>query len=236
MERFEGFEQWLPRAEQARSSAGWNVRDDVRAQWFEALYDSPVLFSGLLDEAGRVIEANHLSVEGCGFDRLETMGRPFWDCGWWRADAALAERIRDWCTASMATGQSLSAITRYHRGDGSIAMVELGLVPVIDFDAPGAPVSHIVATGLDISVLLATQAAREDRLAADTEASREAERRFRAPLDLSPLGPVAVPLKVTLPVTVFPPDGAAMVIPVGVAPPSTAQGPLLLLVIPRIRK
>ena len=60
-----------------------------------------------------------------------------------------------------------------------MGMVELGLVPVIDFDEPGQPVSHIVATGLDISVVLATQAEREDRLAAASEASRLAEKRFR---------------------------------------------------------
>ena len=34
--------------------------------WFEALYETPLLFSGILDDLGIVLDANQLSVEGCG--------------------------------------------------------------------------------------------------------------------------------------------------------------------------
>jgi len=182
MERYEGFEQWLPRTNRAETRLA-TISNPVRAQWFDALYESPMLFSGLLDRDCRVVEANRLSVEGCGFRRDATLGRPFWDGGWWSADEALALRIRTWCTRAVATGEALSAVTRYFRGDGSIGMVELGLVPIIDFDATAEPVSHIVATGLDISALLSEQAAREDRLRAQRQASQQAEQRFRDALD-----------------------------------------------------
>ena len=159
------------------------VRPAITSQWFAALYESPVLFSGLLDRAGNVLAANRLSVEGCGFDRSETIGRRFREDGWWSPDSALAERVRGWCGHAVETGRSLSAVSRYFRADGSIGMVELGLVPIIDFETAGHPVSHIVATGLDVSPLLSAQAAREDRLAGETRASRQAEQRFRDALN-----------------------------------------------------
>ena len=183
MKRFEGFEQWLRRPDRSGVDGRWNLHAGMLPQWFDALYDSPVLFSGLLDRRGVVLEGNHLAVEGCGLDRATTIGKPFWEGGWWSPDDALAERIRTWCTRTVATGEALSAVSRYFRGDASMGMVELGLVPVIDFDEPGQPVSHIVATGLDISSLLATQAEREDRLTAASENSRLAEKRFRDALD-----------------------------------------------------
>lgn len=183
MQRFEGFEEWLPRAPAAVFGDASSVDPDASSQWLAALYDSEILFSGLLDRTGRVIEANRLSVEGCGFDRNETIGRPFWESGWWSPDPRLAERMRQWCLKTLETGQSLRAVCRYFRADASSGMVDLGLVPIIDFSAPGEPVSYIVASGLDISPLLSAQAAREDRLAAEAGASKLAEQRFRGALD-----------------------------------------------------
>ena len=184
MKRFEGFEQWLRRPDRSGVDGRWNLHAGMLPQWFDALYDSPVLFSGLLDRRGVVLEGNHLAVEGCGLDRARrrSASRSGRAAGGRRTTHS-PNASATWCTRTVATGEALSAVSRYFRGDASMGMVELGLVPVIDFDAPGPPVSHIVATGLDISALLATQAAREDRLTAASETSREAERRFRDALD-----------------------------------------------------
>ena len=181
MQRYEGFVRWSDspgRADFDPSRSG-----AVLTQWLEALYESHVLFSGLLDRGGHLVEANRLAIEGCGFVRSETLGQPYWDCGWWNPDPALADTVEGWCKEAVRTGRSLRAVCRYFRGDGSTGMVEFNLDPIIDRHAPGSPVTHLVTTGLDISDLLASQAAREDRLQAETAASRETERRLRGALD-----------------------------------------------------
>jgi PAS domain S-box-containing protein len=181
MQRYEGFVRWS-------DSAGRDEFDPSRSgavltQWLEALYESHVLFSGLLDRGGHLVEANRLAIEGCGFVRSETLGQPYWDCGWWRPDPALSATVEGWCREAVRTGRSLRAVCRYFRGDGTTGMVEFNLDPIFDRHTPGSPVTHLVTTGLDISELLATQAEREDRLQAETAASRRTERRLRGALD-----------------------------------------------------
>jgi serine phosphatase RsbU (regulator of sigma subunit) len=179
VERYEGFERWSPVPAPAPDGHRADVRPTVSAQWLEALYQSPTLFSGLLDPDGRVVDGNWLSIEGCGFAREDIVGRPFWECGWWSPDVELAGRIRRWCAKAVAAGEALSVVSRYHRGDGSSGMVDLGLVPLVG----GSAGDFIVVTGLDISEVLAAQASREDRFSADAAASRHAEARLRAGLD-----------------------------------------------------
>jgi serine phosphatase RsbU (regulator of sigma subunit)/PAS domain-containing protein len=181
MQRYEGFVRWSDTS--GRADFDPSRSGAVLTQWLEALYESHVLFSGLLDRGGHLVEANRLAIEGCGFVRSETLGRPFWDCGWWSGDPALAATVEGWCKEAVRSGRSLRAVCRYFRGDGSAGMVEFNLDPIIDHHAPGTPVTHLVTTGLDISDLLTSQAEREDRLQAETAASRETERRLRGALD-----------------------------------------------------
>ena len=82
-----------------------------------ALYETPLLFSGLLDHEGTVLEGNQVSIEGCGLDRSETVGHPFWEGGWWSPDPDLAARIQRWCRQSLQSGDSLRATTPYFLGD-----------------------------------------------------------------------------------------------------------------------
>ena len=64
---------------------------------------------GQVTDQGIVIAANRTSVEGCGLTRDEVIGRPFWECGWWSPDEALAARIRSWCMRCLETGEALRA-------------------------------------------------------------------------------------------------------------------------------
>ena len=133
----------------------------LSARWFHALYETPLLFSGILDATGRVLDANRLSVEGCGFDRERTIGRPFWECGWWSPDAEVADQVRTWCEQVVSSGEPLRTSSRYFVATGEQRVVDLALTPVHD-DERG--VTLVVAAGNDI-----TEAAR----AADGRAERE---------------------------------------------------------------
>src|SRR2546430_3507205 len=61
-------ERWL--------ESGTPVTPRLAARWFQALYETPLMFSGILDADGRVLDANQLSIEGCGFDRADIIGTP----------------------------------------------------------------------------------------------------------------------------------------------------------------
>jgi PAS domain S-box-containing protein len=160
-------ERWL--------ESGAPVSPGLAARWFKALYETPLMFSGILDAAGRLLDANHLSIEGCGFVRAETIGTPFWECGWWNQDPALAARVRSWCEQSLASGEPFRTTSEYYLGDGTRRMVDLALSPLVA-DSDGGTTAYLVATGSDVTEALEAQAAEVDVL-------RRTQDLFRSALD-----------------------------------------------------
>ena len=142
---------------------------DVAGRWLQALYETPLLFTGILDAAGIVLDGNELSIEGCGHDRADTVGRPFWEGGWWRPEPALADRVRRWCTEVAESGRVFRTATQYYLADGSMRMVDLTLHPVHDDHPSGARRTYLVAYGLDVTETLAARADRETRLQREAE-------------------------------------------------------------------
>ena len=140
-------------------------------RWFHALYETPLLFSGILDADGCVLDANRLSVEGCGFDRTDVVGRPFWQCGWWSVpgDRELADRVRGWCERAVATGRPVRSTSRFYTASRERRIVDIALVPVHD-DADGQ--TYVVATGCDITDSAETVAVRQERALAAAEEGR----------------------------------------------------------------
>jgi PAS domain S-box-containing protein len=178
--RYGGGEHWVPNQTRIQGRGKLSISPEVGKWWFLALYETPLLFSGLLDHEGRVLEGNQVSIEGCGLIRSEIIGRPFWEGGWWRPDPALAGQVRTWCQQALRSGDSLRTTTPYFLGDGSLRTVDLALHPVSGGDG-GTGTSYIVATGLDVTDALAARAEREERLAVEAEALRmDARARIRA--------------------------------------------------------
>jgi len=157
--------------------------DPVLAErWFQGLYDTPLLFSGILDREGRVLAANTLSVEGCGLERASVLGRTFWECGWWSPDPAIAGRIREWCERTVLTGEPLRTRSRFFLGNGEQHWVDLALFPA----RHGGEVTHIVATGNDITeATLAQEREMELVRAAELRAARQLDRLSAIALSLA---------------------------------------------------
>lgn len=144
----------------------WGV-GGLTLAWFAALYETSLLLSGIMSADGIVLDANRSSIEGCGLDRAETLGRPFWEGGWWSADAELSGQVRTLCERALASGDIVRATIDYFLGDGSRRMVELALVAVGGW---GGQV-YLVATGLDVTDALAAQRERERRGRQDARAA-----------------------------------------------------------------
>ncbi|SBT37440.1 SpoIIE family protein phosphatase [Micromonospora auratinigra] len=138
----------------------------LAARWLQALYDTPLLFTGILDDRGRLRAANHASIEGCGLDRDATIGRPFWECGWWSPDPELSARLRTWCRQVMRTGEPLRTESHFYLGDGTRRLVDLALIPVRD-DETGR--TWLVPTGLDVT---AARHTHDERAAVEADALR----------------------------------------------------------------
>ncbi len=149
--------------------AGPPISPVLAARWFQALYETPLLFSGILDRAGRVLDANYLSIEGCGLDRDAVLGRPFWEGGWWSPDPVLSDQVRRWCERALLTGQPFRTRGRYFLGDGTPRMVDLALSPVWEDDGG---VTHLIATGSDVTDTVAAQQEREDRMVVEADELR----------------------------------------------------------------
>ena len=177
--RYLGREIWIEGHLSRPAGAEYPITSILASRWLRALYETPLLFSGILDGQGTVLEANEASIEGCGMVRAEIIGRPFWDGGWWSPDRSLAEQVERWCGQVVATGRSLRTTSRYFLGDGSTRMVDLSLYPVHDDDRPGQIETFVVATGLDITDALVARAEREEGLSLAAETlQRESEMRI----------------------------------------------------------
>jgi PAS domain S-box-containing protein len=170
--------------------SGTPVTPGLAARWFQALYETPLLFSGILDAEGRVLDANALSIEGCGLDRREIIGTRFWECGWWNRDPQLADRIRTWCEQALASGEAFRAQSEYYLGDGTRRMVDLALSPLVD-KGPDGEIRYLVATGSDITDAFEAQAERVAQVAEEADEFRRAQELFRSGLDAM-VDPVAI--------------------------------------------
>jgi PAS domain S-box-containing protein len=158
-------------------------------RWLQALYETPLLFSGILDEHGRVLDGNQLSIEGCGLVREDVLGCPFWECGWWSPDPEVSTQIRLWCEHALATGEPLRTTSRYFLGDRTPRVVDLSLSPVGEGDGG---FGYLVATGLDITDTLTAAAARERQITRELTTVQESE--YRAQERLRRLAGVALEL------------------------------------------
>jgi PAS domain S-box-containing protein len=98
---------------------------------FRTLFEQATQFAGILAPDGTVIEVNRLCLDACGFTREETLGRKFWECGWWSPSPELVETVRAAC-ARAAAGAMFHAESRYFVADGSERFVDLIIAPVTD--------------------------------------------------------------------------------------------------------
>jgi PAS domain S-box-containing protein len=139
---------------------------------FRAFFEQGPLFAGIMALDGTIIEANRLSLESCGYTKEQVVGKPFWECPWWKKSAALIDQIKV-AVAETATGQTFRAEMPYFVADGSQRMVSLLVLPIKD--ETGRTV-FLAPTGTDITDLKRTESQRDDLLQAERAARSAAER------------------------------------------------------------
>jgi PAS domain S-box-containing protein len=124
---------------------------------FQAFFEQGALFAGLTNLDGALIEANRLSLEGCGFAREQALGKPFWEGPWWAGSLELQEQIRAGFAQAIA-GTAFRAEMPYFVGDGSQRIADVTIVPIKD---ETGKVLFAAPTGIDVTERKRAEAGRQ---------------------------------------------------------------------------
>jgi len=114
---------------------------------FRAFFDQGPLFAGVMALDGTLLEANHRSLEECGYTKEQVVGKKFWDCPWWSSSPELTRIIREG-SARATAGEVFRVEMPYFVADGSERMVDFVLLPIKD---KAGRVLFLSPTGQDIT-------------------------------------------------------------------------------------
>ncbi|MBI3476283.1 MAG: response regulator [Acidobacteria bacterium] len=129
---------------------------------FRAIFEQTPVFAGIMALDGKLVDANRLSLEACGYRPEDVLGRPFWQTGWWRLSDKTMQKIREG-TIQAAQGTPYRETLTYYWADGSEHLVDFSLHPIRD---PEGNILFLHPTGIDITDL---KRAEEDyRVLAET--------------------------------------------------------------------
>jgi PAS domain S-box-containing protein len=133
-------------------------RDITAAAIFKAVFNQSGVFAGIMDLRGFLLDANKLSLEGCGYEKEDVLNRPFWETPWWRGSEEVKARIR-FATEQAASGHVFREELRYWLADGSERVVDFAIHPIRD--RSGA-VMFLQPSGIDTTERKRVEAALYD--------------------------------------------------------------------------
>jgi PAS domain S-box-containing protein len=105
-------------------------------------------FVAMLDREGTLLEVGEPALRMGGLRREDVIGSKFWECGWWQHDREQQRRIEQWVGAAANGATIREDVVVRSTGDGKLA-VDFMLAPVI---GPDGTVTHVIPSGIDISV------------------------------------------------------------------------------------
>ncbi|QDS99493.1 PAS domain S-box protein [Adhaeretor mobilis] len=108
--------------------------------------DNMIGFVGVLDETGRLLEANETALQSGGVSRDEVIGKKFWDCYWWNYDPVVAALLKE-AIQHAAAGEIIRYDATVRMANDSRLIIDFMLVPVTNEDGK---VTHLIPSGVDI--------------------------------------------------------------------------------------
>ncbi|MFZ2852489.1 MAG: cache domain-containing protein [Rhodocyclaceae bacterium] len=127
---------------------------------FRAIFDQTFQFIGLLDTAGRMLDANRTALTLTGTKAEQVIGKPFWETPWWSHSPELQARVRDG-VARAAQGELIRFEATHPAADGSQHYVDFSLKPI--HDAAGR-ITMLIPEGRDITERKRAEDAAHQRL------------------------------------------------------------------------
>jgi PAS domain S-box-containing protein len=114
---------------------------------FRAVFEQTTVFAGITTLDGTVVDANRLCLDACGYRAEDVLGKPFWECGWWKGNGESREKIRA-ATPKVAQGVPYREILHYSWADGAERLVDFALYPIRDHEDK---ILFLHPTGVDIT-------------------------------------------------------------------------------------
>jgi PAS domain S-box-containing protein len=147
----------------ARKQAEESVRQ--RELKFRAIFDNTFQFVGLLDTAGKLLEANRTALAAIGVTPDQVVGQLFWATPWWTHSPALQVQLQQ-AIGRSATGELVRFEAKHFLADGSFIIVDFSLSPI--FDDTGTVVM-LIPEGRDITARKQLEQEREQFLAVGSD-------------------------------------------------------------------
>lgn len=114
---------------------------------FQATFRQSSSFAGMMTTDGTLVDVNSLALDMCGYVADDVLGRPFWECDWWRGLDEVQEKLRD-ATVKAAAGESYREELPYRWADNSMHVTDFALHPIRDDEGN---VIFLYPTGMDIT-------------------------------------------------------------------------------------
>jgi PAS domain S-box-containing protein len=114
---------------------------------FRAVFEQTTVFAGIMTKEGVLVEANRMSLEACGYQADEVLGRPFYETPWWRDCPESQEKVRN-AIAPCARGIPYRETLLYSWASGAKRLVNFALHPIVD---DRGEVLYLHPTGVDIT-------------------------------------------------------------------------------------
>ncbi|HTH94395.1 MAG TPA: EAL domain-containing protein [Rhodocyclaceae bacterium] len=118
-----------------------------------AIFKQSYLFKALLDSQGRLLEANPVAYDACGYRPDEETGCLFWECSWWHGDIDVADKVRDIVMRVLA-GEIVTDEIDYFVADGERRHILLSAVPI---QTDGGKTRRALISGMDITARVRNQ-------------------------------------------------------------------------------
>ena len=116
---------------------------------FRAVFEQTPVFAGIMSLDGKLIDANQLCLDACGYRAEDVLGRYFWDTDWWRLSPEVQAKIKT-ATRQAAGGTPFRETLTYHWADGTERIVEFAVHPILDQEGN---ILFLHPTGVDITEL-----------------------------------------------------------------------------------
>lgn len=109
----------------------YNKRISDSERRFRGIFDQTLQLIWLLDDKGRLIEANQTALDLVGATLEQVQGRLFWETPWWNHDPALQLQLQEAITEAME-GKLVRFMARHPSAQGVMHSVDFSLKPVLD--------------------------------------------------------------------------------------------------------
>jgi PAS domain S-box-containing protein len=137
-------------AERERQIAATAIEANAK---FRAVFEQTTVFAGIMTKDGVLIEANKMSLEACGYQAEDILGRPFWQTGWWHKHPESRDKIRA-AMPLVAQGIPYRETLNYSWGDGTERIVDFALYPIV---GENGEILFLHPTGVDVTEIKRTE-------------------------------------------------------------------------------